>query len=170
MLENPEMLRKRPKGTETAVRIINTQYRECDGWKLVVLCLYLQWRLDKHKVCRQSLMHYYLDSSCTAVLWCVYKKKKRCYLHCKNCLVKITMSAGYCSINVQISSHANTIIIHQPPHNSIKHLSASQQTLVHIQPPAGYHPYTCGHLKTKPKSSHKSHSAESSVSCKLSWC
>ena len=61
------------------------------------------------------------------------------------------MSAGYCSINVQLSSHANTIIIHQPPHNSIKHLSASQQTLVHIQPPAGYHPYTCGHFNNQTK-------------------
>ena len=31
MLENPEMLIKGPKATETAVHIIDTQCRECDG-------------------------------------------------------------------------------------------------------------------------------------------
>ena len=71
------------------------------------------------------------------------------HLYYKNYLVKMQVTAVSESIEQGdglIKEFPNAIIIHQPPHNFIKlqramyhrHFSASQQTSVHMQPPAAW--------------------------------
>ena len=71
------------------------------------------------------------------------------HLYYKNYSVKVQVTAVLESIEQGdglIREFPNAIIFHQPPHNFIKlqramyhrHFSASQQTLVHMQPPAAW--------------------------------